>query len=228
MSNRFFSLHQEVTSQRLDTSRFTHSKTFAVPKSRMHRLTNKVSPKHGNMFQYLTYGQSTARKSPKSYVTSEKGINFIKDWESFRSKPYNDSEGYCTIGYGHLIAKDRCENITLSEEFKKGITKESATKLFKKRLATFEKAVQRDITAPLHQYEFDALVSLLFNTGANFLNVGGANSGETKIKKYINAKKYIEGANEMADVTNGRVSGLVKRRIAEINMFKNNVYDASH
>ncbi|WP_390092550.1 lysozyme family protein [Flavobacterium columnare] len=44
------------------------------------------------------------------------------------------------------------------------------------------------MTVPLYQYEFDALISLLFNTGENFLNVGGANKGETKIKKYINKK----------------------------------------
>ncbi len=32
----------------------------------------------------------------------------------------------------------------------------------------------------------------------------------------------------MLDITNGRASGLVKRRKAEINIFKNNVYDSTH
>ena len=168
------------------------------------------------------------RVDVKTLKTSQKGIDFIKDWEKFEPKAYNDSEGYCTIGYGHLIAYDKCENIKLPVEFKNGITKEKASELFKSRLVDFEKAVQRDIKVPLYQYEFDALVSLLFNTGENFLNTGGKNKGETQIKKKINNKDYDSGADEMSDVTNGGTSGLVKRRKAEINMFKNNVYDSTH
>ncbi len=172
--------------------------------------------------------ESSKRVDPKTLKTSQKGIDFIKDFEGFRSMPYNDSEGYCTIGYGHLIEKKKCENITLPDKFKKGITKEQAVELFNLRLPEFEKAVQRDIKVPLFQHEFDALMSLVFNTGGNFLNVGGANRGETKIKKHINNKDYEAGADEMADVTNNNTSGLVKRRKAEINMFKNNIYDSTH
>ncbi|MCP6553645.1 hypothetical protein NL499_29080, partial [Klebsiella pneumoniae] len=57
---------------------------------------------------------------------SDEGKAFIKGWESFKSKPYNDSEGYCTIGYGHLIARRKCEDIVLSDEFKDGITRARA------------------------------------------------------------------------------------------------------
>ncbi|OWP83144.1 hypothetical protein BWK59_12080 [Flavobacterium davisii] len=168
------------------------------------------------------------RSDPKTLSASQKGIDFIKDWEKFEPKAYNDAEGYCTVGYGHLIAYDKCEKIVIPAEFKNGITKEKATELFSNRLKDFEKAVQRDITVPLYQYEFDALVSLLFNTGENFLNTGGKNKGETQIKKKINNKEYEDGADEMSDVTNGGTAGLVKRRKAEINMFKNNIYDSTH
>ena len=170
----------------------------------------------------------TDRVDPKTLKTSDKGIQFIKDWESFKSKPYDDSEGYCTIGYGHLIEKDKCVNIKIPEKFKNGITELQAVELFKDRLVEFEKAIQRDIKVPLYQYEFDALVSLTFNTGENFLNNGGAKKGETQIKKKINNKEYEDGADEMSDVTNGGTSGLVKRRKSEINMFKTNTYDSSH
>ncbi|SFC41756.1 glycoside hydrolase family protein [Kaistella jeonii] len=168
------------------------------------------------------------RVDPKTLKTSKKGIEFIKDWESFKSKAYNDSEGYCTIGYGHLIDYKKCENITLPAEFKNGITKEKATELFSARLGEFEKAVQNQITVNLYQYEFDALVSLTFNTGVKFLSVGGAKKGDTKIKLKINNKDYEGGADEMADVTNGGTVGLIKRRKAEINMFKTNTYDSTH
>ncbi len=168
------------------------------------------------------------RVDPKTLKTSKKGIEFIKDWESFKSKAYNDSEGYCTIGYGHLIDYKKCENITLPAEFKNGITKEKATELFSARLGEFEKAVQNQITVNLYQYEFDALVSLTFNTGVKFLSIGGAKKGDTKIKLKINNKDYEGGADEMADVTNGGTVGLIKRRKAEINMFKTNTYDSTH
>jgi GH24 family phage-related lysozyme (muramidase) len=171
---------------------------------------------------------ASGRVSPKTLKISQKGIDFIKDWEKFEPNAYNDSKDFCTIGYGHLIARAKCETITLPDEFKKGITKERATELFNGRLADFENAVKRDITVDLFQYEYDALVSLLFNTGSNFLNVGGAKKGETQIKKKINNSEYADGADQMSDVTNGGDKGLVKRRKAEINMFKNNVYDSTH
>ena len=171
---------------------------------------------------------SGERVDPKTLKLSEKGKQFIKDWEKFEAKPYNDSKGYCTIGYGHLIKKEKCENIVIPNEFKNGITKERANELFELRLKKIESSVKRDITAPLYQYEYDALVSLVFNTGENFLNTGGKNDGETKIKKNINNKDYDAGANEMKDVTNNGTPGLVKRRNAEIKMFKNNIYDSTH
>ena len=168
------------------------------------------------------------RVDPKTLKVSNKGKQFIKDWEKFEPKAYNDSEGYCTIGYGHLIKRKKCENIIIPDEFKDGITEKRAAELFELRLPKFEEAIKRDIIVPLYQHEYDALVSLVFNTGPEFLNTGGKNNGETQIKKKINNKEYEAGADEMSDVTNGGTSGLVKRRKAEINIFKNNVYDSTH
>lgn len=174
------------------------------------------------------------RVDPRTLSTSEKGKEFIKSWENIHSKPYDDSEGYATIGIGYLIAKKSYLNLTRAEvertdltwdEFKNGLSAQRITELFLKRLGQTERAVQRDIRVNLYQYEFDALVSLLFNTGPEFLNVGGANKGETKIKKNINNKMYEEGADEFGDVTNGGTKGLVRRRNAEIKMFKTNVYE---
>lgn len=183
-------------------------------------------------FTSNTSGNDTAsgdRVDPKTLKTSEKGKAFIKDYEKFRANLYNDDakERNCTIGYGHLVHSGTC-NGSEPEEFKKGITEERALELFNNRLVEFEKAVQRDITVNLYQYEFDALVSLLFNTGSDFLNVGGANDGETKIKKNINNKEYEKGVEEFRDVTNNGLAGLVVRRNAEINIFKKNIYDSTH
>jgi GH24 family phage-related lysozyme (muramidase)/murein DD-endopeptidase MepM/ murein hydrolase activator NlpD len=164
------------------------------------------------------------RVDPKTLNMSQEGIDFIKSWESFKSKPYNDSEDYCTIGYGHLIATDKCENITIPNELKNGITIEKANQLFKERLPKFEKAVKKDVTVPLYQHEYDALVSLLFNTGEFFLSSGKA----PKLYRNLLNKKYNDAAIELLDITNNNTAGLVKRRQAEYNMFINNNYDANH
>jgi GH24 family phage-related lysozyme (muramidase) len=166
------------------------------------------------------------RVDPKTLKLSQKGIDFIKSWEKFVPNLYDDDsdEHHCTIGYGHLVHRGRC-NGSESEEFKRGIDKARATELFNGRLIEFENAVKRDITVNLYQHEYDALVSLVFNSGSEFLNIGGANNGETKIKKNINNKNYEAGADEMSDVTNHGLPGLVARRKSEINIFKNKIYE---
>jgi len=228
MSNRFLSLQQEIGHQRLITKRFVRTKTLPVLKKKSDASGKRAVSSSSSIFKYLTHGQALPRKDPRQLTTSAQGIDFIMEWEDFRAMPYNDAEGYCTIGYGHLIARDACEQIAMPPMFENGISEENAVELFKERLVIFETAIRRDITVPLYQHEFDALVSLVFNTGPNFLNTGGVGGGETQIKTHINAQHYHQGADEMADVTNGGVAGLIKRRTAEINMFKNNIYDASH
>ncbi|OEK09800.1 hypothetical protein A8C32_09820 [Flavivirga aquatica] len=156
----------------------------------------------------------------KTLKTSSEGVHFIKNWEGFKSEYYNDSEGYCTIGYGHLIKKKKCEDIVIPEEFKNGITEVKAMELFEERLKDFEKIIYSQVKVDLYQYEFDALVSLLFNIGSF--------SSCPKLKSNLNNANYDGTANEFKDITNGNTEGLKKRRQAEINIFKNNVYDSTH
>ena len=169
------------------------------------------------------------RVDPKTLKLSDEGKEFIKAWEGKKMKngkhiAYNDSEGYCTIGYGNLIKEDKCENIVIPNKFKNGITEEEASILFENRIPEFEKAVQRDITVPLYQYEFDALVSLLFNTGPDFLK----NNKAPRLHKKLLDKDYANAPKEMLDITNGGTKGLVLRRKAENKLFKTNVYDTKH
>lgn len=199
-----------------------------------------------------TFGNKASKDSSKSnddripianLKVSEKGLNFIKSWEGTKMNVnkskhivYDDSEGFATIGYGHLIAKKKCSSLAYSssnnviggitkEEFETGITETRSLELLKSDIKSAEAGVKKDITAPLHQQEYDALVSLLYNAGAAFLSKGGAGGKDTKIKTNINNKNYEAGANEFADVTNGGVTGLVRRRKSEIKMFKTGIYE---
>lgn len=132
--------------------------------------------------------------------------------------PYNDKKGFCTIGYGHLIKKKRCEDIVIPDEFKNGITEEKATELFKVDLKEFEEAVQRDVTVKLYQREFDALIDLLFNCGAYFLSSGKA----PKLYKNLLDEKYEDAAKEFLDIENQT------RRKQNYEMFINGNYDSTH
>jgi GH24 family phage-related lysozyme (muramidase) len=76
------------------------------------------------------------------------------------------------------------------------------------------------IQVPLHQHEFDALMSLAFNTG-----------GLTKFKKMLaklNTGDYSGCCDEFSDITNHGNKDLVDRRKSEMKLFRNNVYDAKH
>ncbi|HHR6079224.1 TPA: glycoside hydrolase family protein [Providencia alcalifaciens] len=150
-----------------------------------------------------------------SLSISERGKEFIKKWESMQLSAYNDSEGFCTIGYGHLISRNSCENIILDNDFSDGITEEKANELFNIDLVRFENAIKRDVTVKLFQHEYDALVSLLFNCGSNFLKDGKA----PKLLSSINMENYETAANELLDITNNGVPGLVRRREAERSIF---------
>lgn len=168
------------------------------------------------------YSKETEREGrvdPQKLKTSAKGIEFIKSWESLKLRAYDDSQGFGTIGYGHLIARESI-TIYLPDEYKNGITKEKADQLFREDLIKYERAIERDIKSPLYQNEYDALVSLLFNCGENFFK----NNKAPKLYNHLKNKDYSKAADEFADITRGG-KGLKQRRQDEINIFKNNVYN---
>jgi lysozyme len=79
----------------------------------------------------------------------------------------------------------------------------------------------------LHQYEYDALVSVLFNTGVYQSKVDAWYPEERShhLAAYLNRGEY----REMGDVIRSFVAQRVpKRRKSEAKLFETGVYDASH
>ncbi|WP_162150100.1 glycoside hydrolase family protein [Saccharicrinis fermentans] len=175
--------------------------------------------------------------------TSDKGIEFIKLFEGTHKSGgkhvvYDDhpkkEKAKATIGYGHLVSNTHKDGVTYlnnnelkngisKTEYNNGIDENRADELLRQDLVTAENGVKRHIKVPLSQNEFDALVSLSFNSGADRLGQkkGG---GDTQIKTLINKGEYYNGIDEIADITNGNTAGLVKRRQAEMTIFKSNYY----
>jgi lysozyme len=88
---------------------------------------------------------------------SERGLDLIKKWEGLRLVAYLDAANppVWTIGYGSTV--------DVAPGMK--ITQVQAEERLKKDVHFAENCVNKLVTVPLLQQEFDALVSLVFNIG---------------------------------------------------------------
>ena len=169
---------------------------------------------------------STARLGTPWNV-SDNLLQFLGTWENgvmngknfahqvvtngFILKVYKDSRGLPTVGCGHLVVA--------ADKLKVGdtIKEERAKELLKSDLATAENAVNKNIKVPLHQFEYDALVSLTFNTGIH---------GAAKLFSAVNKGKYESMPQTIEHYRTG--GGNENRRYSEAELFKSGVYDANH
>ncbi len=151
---------------------------------------------------------------PKSI--SDQGINLIKKFEGLAKVepdgmivPYRCPANVLTIGHGraHGVKKNM------------RITKEEAENFLKEDLRTFEAEVKNMVNVPLSQYQFDALVSFVFNLGA-------ANFKSSTLLKKLNAGDYAAVPAQLMRWNKARVggklqplTGLTRRRTAEAALF---------
>lgn len=160
------------------------------------------------------------RRDPSALSLSPAGLAFIKDYEKLRLEYYEDSEGYCTVGWGQLTGgKASCASQGI--ELGAKITRAEADDLLRASSVKAEGRVQKAIRSPLYQHEFDALVSLAFNCG-------DISKIAPNLCKKINLKQYEAASVEFLDITNGGTRGLVKRRQQEKAIFLTANYDSNH
>ncbi|EGK3605236.1 lysozyme [Escherichia coli] len=142
--------------------------------------------------------------------TSDKGISLIKQFEGCKLTAYQDSVGVWTIGYGWTQPVD-------GKPIRAGMTikQETAERLLKTGLVSYESDVSRLVKVSLTQGQFDALVSFTYNLGARSL------STSTLMRK-LNAGDYAGAADEFLrwNKAGGKVmNGLTRRREAERALF---------
>ena len=153
---------------------------------------------------------------------SEAGVRFIAGFEGFSSRLYNDPGGHCTIGYGHLVHHGRCDG-NEPEDFKQGISQERGLELLGQDADVAERAINQKVQVPLTQYQFDALVSFVFNVGA------GAFGGSTLLRRLNQGEYKAVPAELMRWVNSGGrpLPGLVRRRKAEGVLFSQGSYSVA-
>lgn len=149
---------------------------------------------------------------------SDKGIRFIQKEEGGCSlKVYLDQVGLPTVGWGHMD-----KNMKLGDKY----TLAQVEALFKDDLGSFESCLNAAVKVPLHQYEFDALMSLTFNIGTGAIL-------RSQLLKKLNDPEYTRQAvmNEFLKWNKGTIKGklvelpvLVGRRKREAKLFETGYY----
>lgn len=134
------------------------------------------------------------------------GLSLIKQFEGFSKTPYRCPAGIWTIGYGHTGGV---------HEYTTAITKEEAEALLARDVRAAETEVSTLVTVPLHENQFSALTSFLFN-------VGRANVAASTLLVRVNAGEMQLAANEFLRwiyASGVPLTGLKNRRMAERQLF---------
>jgi len=142
---------------------------------------------------------------------SKNGIDLIKQFEGFRSKPYLCSAKKATIGYGSTFYLDGTQ-VTLTD---KEISEADAVVLLQKVADDFVEQVMKAIKVPLSQNEVDAIACFTYNVGVK------AFTDSTMLKKLNKGDKPGAGTEFMRwNKAGGKeLKGLTRRREAEQKLF---------
>lgn len=184
---------------------------------------------------------STTRVPISTLTASTTVIDVIKFHESYQQYIYDDAvyptvpyrfasgppTGTLTIGYGTTRINGTAikrEDAEPPRALSVGITVAQATTYLLEDVATFEAAFKAyHPNAVFTQYEYDALVDLIYNTGAGVLNPASRNAdGSLTLGQMIEQKQYdlIPAKIREFNKSGGQVlAGLQKRREAEVRLW---------
>ena len=145
-------------------------------------------------------------------IVSKNGLDLIKEFESFKSKPYLCPSQKATIGFGSTYYPDG-KKVTLQD---KEITEEKAFEILEyianKDLGS---NINKVVKVPLNQNQFDALVSFAYN-------IGNGNFDSSTLLRWLNQGNYKEASIQLLRWNKSKgivLNGLTKRRKAEKALF---------
>ncbi|AEG00687.1 glycoside hydrolase family protein [Methylomonas methanica] len=135
------------------------------------------------------------------------GIKLVQKFEGLKLQAYLCPAGVWTIGYGHTKGVKKGDEITQAE----------ADKLLAQDLGQCGEQVEKCVRVPLHDNQFAALASFVFNAGIGSLlsstllrrlNNGDYDCVPSELSKWVKALNPKTGKKVA-------LPGLVKRRAAE-------------
>lgn len=141
------------------------------------------------------------RRAVAGIALSASALVGIASWEGYVEKAYQDIVGVWTIGFGTTTGVKPNMSTTPVAALQRKI----------EDIGKFEGALKQCVKVPLHQYEYDAYISLAYNIGP------AAFCGSTLVSK-LNASDYAGACKEILrwNRAGGEVvKGLDNRRKAE-------------
>lgn len=135
-----------------------------------------------------------------------------KPFEGLRLKAYHDPVGFPTIGYGHLLSRNRWEDLSKYPD----ITEEEAERLLEEDMITAAKAAIRLCPNVENPEQLAALADFAFNLGAGNLQI-------STLRRKILREDYQGAAEEFGKwvfAAGVKLPGLVRRRSAERAIFE--------
>ena len=136
----------------------------------------------------------------------------IAEFEGLSLRPYLCPAKKATIGYGNTYYKDG-RKVTMLD---KAITKDEAVTMLKDIVKTFGKEVNRLVTSPINQNQYNALVSFAYNVGITNLK------NSTLLKLVNKDPNQLAISNEFLKWVNAgghKIKGLEKRRVKESQIY---------
>jgi len=170
---------------------------------------------------------STGYLKPGNLTISSEGLKDLIREEGSRRQVYDDktgkaissyaeSQGYPTIGVGHLITAKEYSKFEKYLKGKQQMTDDEIQKLLLSDLGPRIRLLNNKLKAEVTQNMFDSLLSMMFNTGSG-------NRFFREAIRLTNQKKYQEAAaiiKEGPVTSKGQVvAGLVRRRTNESNTY---------
>lgn len=161
-----------------------------------------------------------------SKITSigKNGLDLIKEFESFESKPYVDpgtGGEPITIGYGTTRYFDTKKKVTLKDT---PISIAEADRLIQGEIKElFAPLVDKLCRDDLTQNEFDAVCSFVYNAGATYIGKDGKNHYYNlfeNINNKMNKEDLIQYWSNLAISVGGKkLNGLIRRRKKEVELY---------
>lgn len=147
---------------------------------------------------------------------TREGLNLIKHYEGCSLTAYLCPAGRWTIGYGHTSNVRKGDRITLDK----------AEELLAQDLLSFELNVRTRCTAPINEYQVDALTSFAYNVGVAAFSKSTLlrliNKGVTDEERIRNEfAKWVHATGKV-------LPGLVMRRKAEADLYFTPWYGEQH
>jgi len=156
------------------------------------------------------------------FKASQEMIDLLKRWEGFSSKPYWDNTQW-TVGYGTRVPDGK-----LREYQENGISEEEAEALLQEFLVNMGADINGFIDKfglSVSQNQFDAMLSLSFNCGTGWLY--SPSTLRTSVVEGWTGDDLLFAFGQWSNSAGITSIGLVRRRLAEAEMYLDNNYTVS-